>query len=426
MEIKIEIIGISIGGHRGMEVFVARQPIFNVKEEVIAYELLYRGSKENIFPDIDGDLATTEVIINSFLNIGMQDLSEGKKCFVNFTGSLLQSKVPTFFNPASIVVEILENVEINEDLIVSCRELKELGYTIALDDFYIQEKSPLLERLLQYIDIIKIDFLQTNKLQQIAMVKKYRPYQIELLAEKVETREEFQFARQAGYSYFQGYFFSRPIVISSHDVPIYLKTYYDIFSEISKTEPDIDVIATAIEHDLSMSYKLLKLINSPAFRPINKITSIKQAIILLGLNELKKWIYVLSLKNIHDPSDKNMEEVIKLSLVRGKICEQISVYLGKHQSAPYMLTGMFSLIDTLMHRNLQDVLKDLPLSDEIQDALLGKENELHQVLLWAVEIEKSNWELEGIDLSKEDIHHFYMTAIDWSSKLMEMEETSAS
>ncbi|MBM7605432.1 EAL and modified HD-GYP domain-containing signal transduction protein [Metabacillus crassostreae] len=405
-----------------MEVFVARQPILNSNEDVIAYELLYRGSNENVFPNIDGDRATTEVIINSFLNIGMQDLSEGKKCFINFTGALLKSKLPTFFNPSSIVVEILENIEINEELVLICKELKQLGYTIALDDFKVQESAKLLPLLLKYIDIIKVDFMQSSRNEILSIVNKYRSLNIQLLAEKVETRDDFIFAKKIGYTLFQGYFFSKPIIISSHDVPMYLKTYYHILAEISKTDPNIDVISSNIEHDISLSYKLLKLINSPAFRPINKIKSIKQAIVLLGLNELKKWIYVLSLKNIKNVKDSKMDEVIKMSLVRAKLCELLAVKTGNRLSAPYMLTGLFSLIDTLLHRDLNDVLSELPLSEEIQDALLGKDNNLNKVLSWALQIEQANWELEGIELSKEEINRYYVTAIDWATHLMEFDE----
>ncbi|WP_226669471.1 EAL and HDOD domain-containing protein [Metabacillus litoralis] len=405
-----------------MEVFVARQPILNSNEEVIAYELLYRGSKENVFPNIDGDRATTEVIINSFLNIGMQDLSEGKKCFINFTDALLKSKLPTFFNPSSIVVEILENVEINQELISTCKELKQLGYTIALDDFKVQESSKLLPALLNYIDIIKVDFMQSSPQEILSLVNKYKALNIELLAEKLETREEFIYARKIGYTLFQGYFFSKPIIISSHDVPMYLKTYYHILGEISKTDPNIDVISSNIEHDISLSYKLLKLINSPAFRPINKIKSIKQAIVLLGLNELKKWIYVLSLKNIKNVNDSTMEEVIKMSLVRAKLCEHFANHIGIKPTAPYMLTGLFSLIDTLLHKDLQDVLNELPLSEEIQDALLGKDNDLNKILSWSLQVEQSDWELDGINLSKEEINSYYVSAIDWAVQLMKFDD----
>ena len=415
---EIEEIWIGSSGGQGMEVFVARQPIFNLKEEVVAYELLYRGNKENTFSNIDGDRATAEVIINSFINIGMQDLSEGKQCFVNFTESLLKSKMPTFFKPDSIVVEILENVEINEELIEICKELKQLGYTIALDDFKIQESYSLLPSLLKYVDIIKVDFLETKKEEQKRLVERYRPFQIELLAEKVETREEFLFAREAGYSYFQGYFFSRPLILSSHDVPTYSKTHYQILAELSKTEPNIKIIASEIERDISLSYKLLKLINSPAFGTRNKIESIKQAIILLGFDEIRKWIYVLSVKNTQTSNDPRMQEVIKMSLIRAKICEQIALQTGRNRSASYLLTGMFSLIDTLLQKNLVDVLRDLPLSDGIQAALLGSKNDLYNVLSWALQIEQSDWEVEGLSVSKADINHIYIKAIEWATSLM--------
>ncbi len=404
-----------------MEVFVAKQPIFNKNEEVIAYELLYRGSQENIFPDIDGDQATTEVIINSFLNIGMKELSDGKRCFVNFTEGLLKSKVPTFFNPASIVVEILENVAIDKELIEICRELKSLGYTIALDDFKVQETYSLLPSLLKYVDIIKVDFIETNKIEQRLLVNKYRPYQIQLLAEKVETREEFLYAYELGYVYFQGYFFSKPVVISSHDVPVYAKTYYHILEEISKAEPNIDIIATEIEQDLSLSFKLLKLINSPAFRPKNKIESIKQAIVLLGLNEIKRWIYVLSVQGMNKTNDSMMQEVVRMSLIRGKLCEQLASSIGENHTSSYLLTGMFSLIDTLLHRKLEDILIDLPLSDDIQRALLKRDNELGRVLSWTLQIEKSIT-VEGIPLSKEKISLFYKQACEWANYILDINE----
>ncbi|MFC0270987.1 EAL and HDOD domain-containing protein [Metabacillus herbersteinensis] len=401
-----------------MKVFVARQPIFNKNEEVIAYELLYRSGEDNFFPTVDGDQATAEVIINSFLNIGMKDLSEGKKCFVNFTESLLKTRVPTYFNPSSIVVEILEDVPITEELVDICKELKELGYTIALDDFKIQESYQLLPTLLKYTDIIKVDFLQTSPQERKQLVEKYTRYDVELLAEKVESREEFLTALRDGYHYFQGYFFSKPVVLSSHDVPVYLQTYYQILAELSKNEPSIEKISMSIEADLSLSYKLLKLINSPAFRPKNKIESIKQAIILLGLNEIKKWIYVLSVKSISQVNEPIQQEVIKLSLIRAKLCEQLALRTGRSQASSYLLTGMFSLIDTLLHKNIEDVLKDLPLADEIQEALLGKENDFHQVLMWAMQIEQSEHVLSEIKLSEEDLYSSYRIAVDWANELL--------
>lgn len=402
-----------------MKVFVARQPIFNRKGQSVAYELLYRnGDNSNSFPLIDGDEATTDVIINSFLNIGLDELSEGKRCFINFTEGLLKIKLPSYFNPRSIVVEILEDVPISQELIEICTDLKELGYTIALDDFNLQENYYLLPKLLKKIDIIKIDFLNTTEQKRKQIMDRYKSYGISFLAEKVETREEYEIALRDGYDYFQGYFFSKPVVLSSYDIPIYIQSYFQILEELSKTEPDIDKISIQIEHDLSLSYKLLKLINSPAFRPRNKIKSIKQAIVLLGLNEIKKWIYILSIKNLSRKNDPIQGEVIRLSLIRAKVCEQLSVKTGRKEASLYLLAGMFSLMDTLLHRNLDEVLKELPLSDEIREALNGKDNDIRKVFEWTIQIEKSNWKIEDLPLSSEEIFKCYMEAIQWSNNLL--------
>lgn len=417
------LIGDRAKGVGEMKVFVARQPIFDRKGQSVAYELLYRnGNSSNSFPDIDGDEATADVIINSFINIGLEELAQGKRCFINFTESLLKMNLPSYFNPGSIVVEILEDVPITEELIEICAELKKLGYTIALDDFNLQQNYFLLPKLLKYIDIIKVDFLQTQVQKRKQIMNRYKQYGVSFLAEKVETQEEYQLALRDGYDYYQGYFFSKPVVLSSYDIPVYIHGYLQILHELSKTEPDIDKISEQIEQDLSLSYKLLKLMNSPAFRPKNKIKSIKQAIVLLGLNEIKKWIYILSIKNLNFKNDPIQEEVIRLSLMRAKLCERLSIKIGRTEPSLYMLTGMFSLVDALLHRNLDDVLNELPLSDEIREALSGVENDIRKVLKWAIEIEKSNWHTQDLPLSPEEIQECYMEAILWSNHLLNGEE----
>ena len=332
-----------------MNVFVARQPIFNRGEQSVAYELLYRKSEINSYNHIDGDEATADVIINGFFNIGVEELSEGKRCFINFTENLLNLKLPTYFEPKSIVVEILEDIPINNKLVSICQELKELGYTIALDDFAIQESYELLPELLKYIDIIKIDFLQTPLYDRRRMITRYKSHQVAFLAEKVETREEFEIALKDGFDLFQGYFFSKPDVLSTQDIPAYFQTHYQISEELSKQEPNINDIASKIEQDVALSYKLLRLINTAAFFTRNKINSIKHALVFIGLKEFKKWINVLTIKQIDHEKNTGQEEVIKLSLIRAHLCEQLSQKIGKTESSPYLLAGMFSLIDNLLH-----------------------------------------------------------------------------
>ena len=401
-----------------MNVFVARQPIFNRGEQSVAYELLYRKSEINSYTHIDGDEATADVIINGFFNIGVEELSEGKKCFINFTENLLNLKLPTYFEPESIVVEILEDIPINKELVSICQELKELGYTIALDDFAIQESYELLPELLKYIDIIKIDFLQTPLYDRRRMITRYKSHQVSFLAEKVETREEFELALKDGFDLFQGYFFSKPDVLSTQDIPAYFQTHYQISEELSKQEPNINDIASKIEQDVALSYKLLRLINTAAFFTRNKINSIKHALVFIGLKEFKKWIYVLTIKQIDHEKNTGQEEVIKLSLIRAHLCEQLSQKIGKNDSSPYLLAGMFSLIDNLLHCSIDDALQKLPLSDEIKDAINGKNNEIGKVLNWTIQIEKCNWNLSDLPLTANEVSECYRNAIQWSNLLL--------
>ncbi len=217
-----------------MEVFVARQPIFNAVGDVIAYELLYRNSEVNSFPKMNGDQATTDVIINSFMNIGIEEITNGKPCFINFTENLLLMGLPTYFPPEVIVVEILETVELSEKLVHICKELKQQGYKIALDDFIFNNNNPYFYTLLNYTDIIKVDIQNTppkmlSEIEEIANV-----YEIQLLAEKVETSEEFEVYREKRvYHCFQGYFFSKPIIVSTHDMPLYFSSYIEILNQLA-------------------------------------------------------------------------------------------------------------------------------------------------------------------------------------------------
>ncbi|VEF46219.1 acyl-CoA-binding protein [Bacillus freudenreichii] len=407
-----------------MEVFVARQPIFNKKEDVFAYELLYRSNEVNKFPSIDGDKATAEVIINSFFNIGINELSQGKPCFINFTKKLLELKVPTYFEPRDIVVEILEDVPRTMELIRICKNLKKHGYTIALDDFIIDEENPFLAELFKYIDIIKVDMLNTSVSMRQRIETVAKSNNIKLLAEKVETREEFEQARERGYDYFQGYFFSKPVILSSHDIPSYFHSYYEIMQMLSEKEPDIQAIAQLIESDLSLSFKLLKLINSPAIRTKNKVHSITQAIVLLGLIEIRKWVYVLAVRDTPVKQSEKSKELMQTCLIRGKMCESLGKLFNRSSSnSGYFMTGMFSLMDCIMGIPMKKILNDLPLSDDICDALKGENNHYKKVLDLVAAAENGDWETvhemcKTFQIEESEVYQIYKEALLWSNHLM--------
>lgn len=410
-----------------MEVFVAKQPIMNSNQEIFAYELLYRSSKENSFPNIDGDHATADVIINSYLNIGIEELSNGKLCFINFTEKLLQLRLPTYFGPREIVVEILESVRPTDEIIEICKELKEKGFQIALDDVVVNDNDPFSNPLFQYADFIKVDFLATSleirkKVESIA-----RRLQIKMVAEKIETIEAYEDAKQSGYDYFQGYFFAKPTIVSTYDIPTYFYFNYDIIENLSMTEASIDTITEIIEKDPSLSYKLLKLVNTPFNRTNQKIYSIKQAVMLLGLIEIKKWLYILSVREKERVDCHQSKEDIHLSLTRAKMCESIEK-LRKDRAAnsAYFTLGMFSLVDKLVGVPMEEVIQDLPLHDELTDALSGIQNPLKDVLDLVTAVEKAEWgviseKCRDLSIDEKDLFKIYAESLNWSNQLMESE-----
>ncbi|HEY4553804.1 MAG TPA: HDOD domain-containing protein [Bacillaceae bacterium] len=412
-----------------MDVFVARQPILNKKEELVGYEVLYRNTEINAFPIIDGDQATADVIVNGFLNIGIHELSAGQPCFINFTETLLRLKVPAYFHPRDIVVEILETVEITEEIITICKELNELGYTIALDDFTHVDHNCFYTELLKYVHIIKVDFLNASMETRTKIENLAKKNKIKLLAEKVETREQFREAKEKGYDFFQGYFFSKPDIVSSYDIPTSFLSYFQVMKKIGEEDIDIPVISQLIEQDLSLSHKLLKLINSPAFRPIHKIKSIRQAIVLLGLREIQKWVYVLALRENKGFSKKLSSEVIRLSLTRAMLCEKLAgKRLAREDDAGYFLTGMLSLMDSITRVPMEEILRELPLSQAIHDALTGKDSPLKEVLDLVIAVERGNWRImeelaAALKLSELDIRHAYQESCKWAEDVIS--ETAA-
>lgn len=403
-----------------MEVFVARQPILNLNLEVVAYEILYRRNMENAFPKIDGDLATSDVI-NSFIQIGFNEISEGKPCFVNFTENLLKFDIPRYFQPGKIVIEVLETVKYTDEVIELCKKLKSEGYKIALDDFVLPENSdPQVFKMLLVADIIKVDIRETPRSARKAMIKVLKKFDVELLAEKVETKEEYEECREDGFQLFQGYFFSKPAILSTQDIPLLSQLFYNIADELSHPEPDIGKIAEMVECDLAFSYKLLKFVNTPAFDLVYEIKSIQQAIAILGLKEFRKWVYVLSIREAISDKKGIPNEIFKLCLIRAKMSEAIALKRGvREESSSYFLTGLFSLIHILLKQPLRKVMEDLPLDMNIKYALLGFDSPYKDVLDLAVAVEAANWDdisrlTDTLGFLKKDLYHIYQDTMSWT------------
>ncbi len=403
-----------------MEVFVARQPIFNRDRKVVAYELLFRNGFQNFFSEIDGDKASFSVLSNSFLSIGMEKLTRGKPAFINFTRKLLLDEIASLFPSRLLAIEVLETVAPEQDIIDACWKMKKNGYKIVLDDFVFNENFlPLME----FADVIKVDFMLSSIAECRQLIHQYARKNLIFLAEKVETRDVFEQALSMGYSLFQGYFFSKPEIVSGREVPGYKHTYLQMLQEIHQPDVDFAKIESILKQDVSLSYKLLKFINSAAIGIRNDIQSIHQALVLLGLQEVRKWITVISLNRMG--ADKPLELLI-VSLIRARFCEDLAPAAGMNPcSSDLFLTGLFSTIDALIDRPMQEILSTLPLTEQIKQALLGEPTPYRHVLEMILAMEKGDWNTcfhlgKKFNLPELLINKTYLNAIDWAQQVFQM------
>jgi EAL and modified HD-GYP domain-containing signal transduction protein len=400
-----------------VDVFIARQPIFDIRKNVYAYELLYRAGERNASDVIDGEMATSSVIASTLMLLGLDAITQNKLAFINFTKQLIQEEIPTIFSNEKLVVEILEDVIPDDGFIEACLELKGKGYRLALDDFVIDYPY---QKIIDLVDIIKVDFLLTSPHERQQIIQKYKDRNIVFLAEKVETLEQFEEAVKSGYTYFQGYFFAKPIVVKHSDIKPVLPNYAKILTELSAEEPNYERISEIIEFDVSLSYKLLRLINSAAFYSNSRVTSIKHALVMLGLKEIRKWISIVMLREL---GEDKPDELVRVCLLRGKMGEQLAEHFGlKARRTEVFLMGMFSMIDTLMNQNLEEAISSLPLEDDVKSGILGEESVFSDILNLVKAYEKGNWDYLFLQAKKSGVGmnvfpDAYLEAVKWATEV---------
>ncbi len=404
-----------------MEIFVARQPVFTAEKKIFGYELLFRTSLDNAFPDIDGDTATSGVLSNTFFSFGLSDILAGKPGLINFTRDLLVRQVPLLFPKDHIIIEVLEDIEPDPKVITALKELNAKGFRIALDDFVYDKK---FDEMVDLCHMIKFDLMETpldTLAPIVSSVVKDRP--IRLLAEKVETYEEFEQAKAMGFSLFQGYFFSRPEILSKKGMTTNQINNLKLINETGRLEPDLTLIETLIKKDVSVSFKLLKFINSAYFNRPSPIDTIKDAITFMGINELKKFINVVV---VSDLSPGKPNELFRSSVIRARMCEQCGRILKTRYSGDELyILGLFSTMDAIMDMKMDDILMGIALSDRIKDALLGKDQLFRQLLDLVISFEHANWHYHRFQTAEESplmkfLPAFYMDAVKMADAFFEI------
>jgi EAL and modified HD-GYP domain-containing signal transduction protein len=373
-----------------VDVFVARQPIFDRACHLYAYELLFRsGNGRNEFDGTEGASATMQLMANSLLSIGLDNILCGKKAFLNFERTLLLGGLHSILPRETTVLEILESVEPDDEVVATCVDLHKQGYSLALDDFVDHQRFEPLTRL---ANVIKVDMRATAREEQKRLLRTYQPRGVAMVAEKVESHEEFEWARQAGYNFFQGYFFARPALVRGKQIPAYKLTCARLLSETQHAEIDFKRLTALIREDVSLTYKLLRYVNSALFGCYTEIRSIGQALAILGEAKIHHWAALAALPAM---AQDKPGELITHSLVRARFCERISQTAGLPDCKLGFLMGLLSLLDGLIDLPLTEALDQVSVAPDIRGALLGtagKSNVLAQVYELACAYEAGDWD----------------------------------
>jgi EAL and modified HD-GYP domain-containing signal transduction protein len=404
-----------------MDAFVARQPIFNDNMKVMAYELLFRSGLENVFPDVSGDKATSSVSSDSFINLGIRNITEGHPAFINFTRTVLLEGYAHLFPKQTVVVELLDDIKPDAEILKAVRNLKDEGYRIALDDY---SGSEHWEPLIEFADFIKVDFLKTTEEQQESFADRFLAQSSILLAQKVETPKQFEFAKDAGYSLFQGYFFCKPTVMQGKRIPEAKMTKLQLLHAVNKDKVDFQEMEDIIRHDVGLSYKLLRYINSAYFGMRREVTNIKQALVLLGQKNLRKWISLMVCACL---GENKTTELLVLAVVRARFCELLADVIDAAERGDEMfLMGLMSTVDALLDMPMDKALEELPLSDELKSALLRKPGQLRNILELVMGYESGNWEqfkklTKSLSIDEAEVPHFHQEGMKMARQIIEAE-----
>lgn len=404
-----------------MTTFLARQPIFDRKYKVIAYELLFREGAENFFSTKDSVEATGRLMADSFLHFEVEKLTDGKKAFINLTRETLLSESVFLLPNTFYSVEITENIPADPDVLNACCKLRENGYTIILDGFnFDRHRLPLLD----YADMVKVDIMKMERRQQDEVLKRYCRNDLPFLAAKVETPEDLEICQAMGFQYFQGYFFSKPVMLSQKDVPGIKIQYLQMLNEINKPEIKMNEVDAIIKRDVSLAYKLLRYINSSFFGLRNEITSIHHALVVLGEHEVRKWACLIAMGKM---GEDKPEELVVSTLIRARFCESLAPCLKmQSQAQDLFLMGIFSNVHVIVGRPLEEIIASLPIAPTVRDALLGEKGKFRDILGIVTAYEKGKWK-EFATLSnrhkliEDQIPALYLEAVAWASSCMKID-----
>jgi len=397
---------------------ISRQPVYDNKAKVVAYELLFASCDiENALADADNvdantndDHSSSSVILHAFSDIGFQKVLNGKKCYIMITPNMLEKGLHDLLPKDKVIIEI-SNTDFDDDKLVSAVTLlKEHGFTLALDDFTFKDN---LMPMLEHVDVVKIDTLNESIQVIQEKVDKLKDTKVEILAKRIETHDVFEACKEVGIHFFQGYFLSKPNIIKEKTVTPNRLVTMKLLSELQDEDIDIFMIEKSLCQDASLSYKLLRVINSAAYGMPRTVKSLREAVIRMGTDRIRDWATLLTMSNIEDKP----HDLMITTMVRAKMCELLAEELKQEKPNVYFTTGLFSTIDALLDRELSDVLNDLPIAQNITAALLEYEGTIGLVLKNTISYERGTWdEIDYSTLSEDTYCKAYLNGIEWADE----------
>ncbi|TQV86845.1 EAL and HDOD domain-containing protein [Aliikangiella coralliicola] len=404
------------------DLLFARQPIFDGNNKLYGYELLYR----NLHPDVaifdDGNKATSELMVNYCGGILNDEDAPYVKIFINLTRKLLLSDYFFPLQPSRVVIEIVEDTKVDEKLVNKVKQLIKQGYEFALDDYDFSRDFDPLVPLVKYIKIdleYISDVTLKDSVQELEQnILKDLPRKPILLAEKVEDKEKYEFCRDLGFELYQGYFLERPQLVYGKKISNSSETALQIVAQMQDPEISVEDLSNSISRDTKLSYQILKIINSPLCRLPKKVNSLKEAVVFLGLDQIKKWAVALVLAG----NSKQSTELFRILLTRGRTCELYAISKKYEMPESFFTVGLFSSIDAVMLADKKWLIEKLDLAQEMNDALLKEEGIKGQVLKWVLAVEHVDWSAtnEMSTMDRIELFSAHENAINWAHKLCEV------
>ncbi len=392
------------------QALLARQAIYDSSKKVIAYELLYRasaGAETAVFED--ADQACRQTIISAVCDIGLPELVGPHSAFLNLSEGVLLSGQLSVLPPAKVVIEVLEDVPSSARMRATLEAQKRIGFQVALDDFELDGPTAPMADL---ADIIKVDVLGKEDDEVACIVARLRAKtSAKLLAEKVETHREYEYYQGLGFDYFQGFFLCRPQIVSKGRVPRYKTSVLELLAALEDPSMSLSAMEKLVQRDATLSYKLLKLLNSSMMGLRCQVDSIGHATVLIGQRRLKRWASLIALAGFDD----NPDELLTLALTRARMCELLGERKGEKNTESYFTVGLFSALDAMSGLSMQQLVEQMPLATEIREALVAGHGELGELVQGVMQFERGEWEQScAHGISDEDLAMSYVDAMQWA------------